>query len=75
MPDAEPSLHKLVELFHNALNIFELREWKNAESAFNMVLKHFPSDNPSKLYLKYCKHFSEKPPAENWDGVFNIKEK
>jgi class 3 adenylate cyclase len=74
-PDAGPSLNKLVELFHNALDIFESREWKNAESAFNTVLKHFPNDNPSKLYLKYCKHFFQNPPENNWDGVFNIKEK
>jgi len=72
---AGPSLRKLVELFHDALNIFESREWKNAESAFNTVLKHFPNDNPSKLYLKYCKHFFQNPPENNWDGVFNIKEK
>jgi class 3 adenylate cyclase len=73
--NAGPSLHKLVELFHNALNIFESREWKNAEGAFNTVLKNFPNDNPSKLYLKYCGHFSQNPPPNDWDGVFNIKEK
>jgi hypothetical protein len=68
-------LNKLVELFHNALGVFESREWKNAESAFNTVLKHFPDDNPSKLYLKYCKHFFQNPPPNNWDGVFDMKEK
>jgi PAS domain S-box-containing protein len=73
--DAGPSLHKLVELFHIALNIFESRKWKNAENAFIMVLKHFPNDNPSKLYLKYCRHLFQNPPPNNWDGVFNIKEK
>jgi class 3 adenylate cyclase len=72
---AGPSSHKLVELFHNALNVFESLDWKNAESAFSTVLKHFPNDNPSKLYLKYCRHFFQNPPPDNWDGVFNIKEK
>jgi len=75
MTDADPSLHKLVELFHNALDIFESRDWKNAESAFNTVLEHFPDDNPSKLYLEYSRHFFQNPPDNNWDGVFNIKEK
>jgi class 3 adenylate cyclase len=73
--DAGPSLHKFAEIFHNALNIFESRNWKNAESAFNTVLKHFPNDNPSKLYLKYCRHFLQNPPSNNWDGVFTIREK
>ena len=73
--DAGPSLHRLVELFHNALDIFESRVWEDAEIAFNTVLKHSPNDNPSKFYLKYCKHFLQNPPEGNWDGVFNIKEK
>jgi len=75
MQDAKPSLHKLVGLFHNALDIFESREWKSAESAFNVILKHFPNDNPSKFYLKYCRHFLQNPPPNNWDGVFNIRGK
>ena len=73
--DAEPSLHKLVELFHNAVNIFESRQWKDAESAFNEVLNQFPDDAPSKLYLKNCKNYLENPPAPNWDGVFDMREK
>jgi len=73
--NADPSLQKLVELFHNALNIFESRDWKNAESAFNTVLEQFPDDAPSKLYLKYCKNYLENPPADNWDGVFDMREK
>jgi len=73
--DAAPSLHKLVELFHKALDVFESRDWKNAESAFTVTLKQFPNDYPSKLYLKFCKHFLQNPPPNDWDGVINIKEK
>ena len=73
--DAGPSLSRLVELFHDALDIFESRKWKDAQSAFTLVLRHFPDDNPSKLYLKLCGHFLQNPPPDNWDGVINIKEK
>jgi class 3 adenylate cyclase len=73
--DADPSLQKLVELFHNAINIFESRQWKDAEGAFNEVLNQFPDDAPSKLYLINCKIFLENPPAPDWDGVFDMKEK
>jgi len=75
MQGADPSLHKLVELFHNAVNIFETRDWKNAGSAFTAVLRHFPNDNPSKLYLKYCGHFLQNPPLDDWDGVFDMRRK
>jgi len=73
--DANPSLHKLTDLFHNALDVFELQQWKNAEHAFNLVLEQFPDDNPSKLYQKYCKHYYQNPPPNNWNGVIDIKEK
>ena len=73
--DADPSLHKLVELFHNAVNIFESRQWENAKGAFNEVLNQFPDDAPSKLYLKNCKNYLENPPAPDWDGVFDMREK
>jgi len=75
MNDAKPPLRELVELFHNALDIYESRDWKNAENAFNKILEQFPDDNPSKLYLKYCRQFDQYPPRDDWDGVFDMREK
>jgi len=30
---------------------------------------------PSKIYLDRCKKFTRKPPADDWDGVYNLTEK
>jgi len=73
--DAAPALRELAHLFQAALNIFETRNWKSAEDAFAEVLKAFPDDPPSLLYLNRCKQYREYPPKEDWDGVFNIVEK
>ena len=75
MQDADPSLQKLAELFHDAAAIFETRDWKTAENSFRQILKQYPNDYPSKLYLKHCGQFLVSPPAENWDGVFDMRAK
>ena len=73
--DAPQELHTLVKLFHIALNLFEDSKWQEAEAAFNKVLENFPDDSPSLFYLKRCKLFLENPPANNWDGVFDVSVK
>jgi adenylate cyclase len=73
--DAPQSLHTLVHLFNVGMNFFENGEWKEAETAFERVLELFPEDGPSILYINYCKHFFENPPAKDWDGVFDMRKK
>ncbi|MDR2731529.1 MAG: adenylate/guanylate cyclase domain-containing protein [Treponema sp.] len=73
--DASDALFEQVYLFHKAQDLFEERNWKDAESAFNQVLKLFPDDGPSLLYLDRCSQFLEHPPLHDWDGSFNLTEK
>ncbi|MDR2717280.1 MAG: adenylate/guanylate cyclase domain-containing protein [Treponema sp.] len=73
--DATDALFERVYLFHKALDIFEERNWKDAESAFAQVLKTFPNDGPSNVYFKRCRKFQEYPPQANWDGSFSVTEK
>jgi adenylate cyclase len=73
--EASDALFEQVYLFHKALDIYEERNWKDAETAFNQVLKVYPNDGPSQLYLKRCRKFQEYPPQANWDGTFNVTEK
>jgi class 3 adenylate cyclase len=73
--DASDALFEQVYLFHKALDLFEGRNWKDAESALNQVLKLFPDDGPSLLYLDRCRQFQEHPPLPDWDGSFNLSEK
>jgi len=73
--DASDALFELTYLFHKAMDLFEARNWKDAESAFSQVLKLYPNDGPSNLFLKRCRKYQESPPAADWDGSFNIAEK
>jgi class 3 adenylate cyclase len=73
--DAPPAVQEMVYRFHKALDLFEERNWQNAGQAFKQVLELFPNDGPSQLFIDRCKQYREYPPAENWDGVFNLTEK
>ena len=73
--DATDALFELTYLFHKALDLFDARNWKDAEAAFNSVLKTFPHDNPSRLYANRCVYYMGHPPRDNWDGVFSLTEK
>jgi class 3 adenylate cyclase len=73
--EATDALFEQVYLFHKAMDFFEKQNWKDAETSFNQVLKLFPNDGPSQLYIDRCRQFQEHPPLPDWDGSFNLTEK
>jgi len=75
MEHSTETLRHKVNLFHNALDLFEERNWKSAEQGFYHILEQFPDDGPSGLYLNRCRQYIANKPSPDWDGVFNILEK
>jgi len=73
--DASDALFEQIYLFHKAMDLFEARNWKDAEIAFGQVIKLYPNDGPSHLYLERCRIYRESPPAADWDGTLNLTEK
>jgi adenylate cyclase len=65
----------LAERFAAALELFEKRDWAGAEKAFSAALSSAPQDRPSQIYRDRCVNFIEKPPSDDWDGVYNLTEK
>jgi len=66
---------KLVTVFHQALECFEKRSWKQAVEGFNEALQIKPGDVPSTIYLDRLKQFSVTLPDDSWDGVYNLTSK
>jgi adenylate cyclase len=56
--------------FASGLEAYRCRDWDLADSHFERTLLLRPDDPPSQVYRFRCRHFREKPPAEDWDGVF-----
>ncbi len=64
-----------VEVFHEALDLFEEKKWEKAGEVFSKVLDILPNDGPARTYLERCRDYKKKPPKESWDGVFNLTTK
>jgi adenylate cyclase len=64
----------LVDVFHQALDLFEKRNWKEAAEGFEASFA-IENGGPSAVYLKRCMNFIVSPPSSNWDGVSNLTEK
>jgi len=72
---ADDSQKKLVQVFHDALDNFEKRDWKSAAGGFREALSIKNDDHPSRMYLERCEQFIIKPPDDKWDGVYNLTSK
>jgi adenylate cyclase len=72
---ADEQQKKLVDVFHEALDYFEKRDWKQADKGFKEAQSIIPGDHPSGLYIDRCKKFAKTPPENTWDGVYNLTSK
>ncbi|MDH4135085.1 MAG: CHASE2 domain-containing protein, partial [Gammaproteobacteria bacterium] len=66
---------RLEALFSAAMALFRQQDWRQAKLAYAALLKEFPDDVPSQIYLERCTHFMSNPVDTDWDGVFNRREK
>jgi len=73
--DASDALFERVYLFNKAMDLYESRGWKDAHGAFNQVIKLFPNDWTSHVYLDRCRQYMDNPPGPDWDGIINLTEK
>jgi class 3 adenylate cyclase len=73
--EASDALFEQVYLFNKAMDLYEARAWKDAHNAFSQVVKLYPNDGPSPVYLERCRQYMEFPPGADWDGIVNLTEK
>jgi adenylate cyclase len=72
---ASELLAQLTVAFELALGHYKLRDYAQALAGFTQCVEMVPEDGPSKVYCKRCAAYLENPPADDWDGVFNLTEK
>ena len=71
----EPKLGALLELHAVGIGAYRAREWTSARKAFDAALELYPTDGPSAVYRQRCDLLGATPPADGWDGVWNLTEK
>ena len=65
---------KLVEVFHEALDLYQQRKWELALEGFREA-GTLENGGPSAEYIKRCEVYAANPPRDSWDGVVSMTEK
>jgi adenylate cyclase len=66
---------ELVELFERGREAYKRQEWRVAKSLFEEVLQRWPEDSPAQIFLARCNEYLAAKPADDWDGVYEMKRK
>jgi adenylate cyclase len=65
----------VIDVYHRGLKYYRERKWYQALTEFKRILEYFPTDGPTRVYIKRCLGFIENPPQESWDGVYEFTTK
>ncbi len=66
---------ELLKHWNEGFSHYHNRQFAESLASFRSVLKISPNDEPSKLYVERCEDYMKEAPAENWDGVHEMKSK
>ena len=70
--NAKKETIEIINLFNNAGELFDNRNWKEANKLYKIVLESRPNDKVVKFYIDRCNEYQNNPPSEHWDGVYNM---
>lgn len=61
--------------YHEALDLYRRRRWRDAHTAFKNLLGQRPVDGPLRLHAERSALYAEHPPPDDWNGVFEMTTK
>ncbi len=64
-----------LEQYQVCLQHYRNRDWDSAIKCFVELSKRYPEDNLYQLYLARLESFKANPPPDDWNGVFEFKQK
>ncbi|HEY0235767.1 MAG TPA: adenylate/guanylate cyclase domain-containing protein [Afipia sp.] len=65
----------LRDTYAEGLAAYRKRNWDAAARKFSAALDASPTDGPSATLLERVKRFAVEPPADDWNGIWQIDEK
>jgi adenylate cyclase len=73
---AESDQHRdRIGRFERGLDAYRQENWATALGIFEELVRDYPQDGPSHVFIKRCHDFLLIPPAGVWDGVYTMKTK
>ncbi len=73
LPAIEQEL--IIDVYTRGLTYYKEKRFYEALKEFRRILRYFPTDGPTRVYIQRCLNFMEMPPPENWDGVYEFTTK
>ncbi|MDQ6998751.1 MAG: adenylate/guanylate cyclase domain-containing protein [Mariprofundus sp.] len=70
-----PDLMDTVNYFTEGLSCYRASKWDKAIRKFECALEHHPDDGLSQMYIERCMVLKKNPPADEWDGVWEMTDK
>jgi adenylate cyclase len=61
------------EAYSEALELFRQRQWEEAGALFRKLAED--GDPPSEVFAKRCDEYDERPPPEEWNGIYVMQTK
>lgn len=68
-------MRQILPHYKAGIEAYYQQKWDYALTHFNKVLELAPTDGPAHLYVARCQVFKVKPPGDDWDGSYSLKEK
>jgi len=65
----------LVSRFEKGLEAYRSGQWSTAVEIFQDLVRNYPDDGPSHVFIERCHDLIAQPPEGSWDGVFVMKTK
>jgi adenylate cyclase len=73
--EADAALTERLEAWERAVALYRERRWFEAAAAFADLAAKDPADGPARLYLARSRALDARPPAADWDGVYEAETK
>ncbi len=73
--EVDPAEEELAALYAQALTRYRQRDWPGAAQLLERVLQLRPLDGPARQLRARCTTYQDRPPAEDWDGVYRLESK
>ena len=71
----EPSAEALRKNYQSALQCYQSSDFTQAKIFLDQCLEIKPNDGPSQVLSKRMEIFTQTPPANDWDGIWQIESK
>lgn len=71
----EPSANALRNHYESALQCYQARDFKEAKNYLHRCTEIHPNDGPTQVLRQRMEILTQTPPANDWDGVWQLESK